>query len=301
MGWVSNLLHERRIYAAIEDARVQMSWEVPEIARRMGVARETYDSWAEGEPVPASAVLALATELGVDVADFTRGKVQLRETANPFPKRYAEGAFSRRRTALHLLSWSDEELGPVRTDQLLGRLGATRRHFSDPDAWISLRFLEDACEELVRSGVPATALMTAGFHSSVVNRFSPIAEELRAFRQVRDAYDLQINERMEIYERNHTYRTSKLRDDFCIIESRPRAEVMEARGEHRLGSEHTCRTRIGVASGIAVLAGFPPARVHQTHCVHQGDSACRFHVDYDYAASSRVSGAGAPRIRRLDQ
>lgn len=277
----------RGITRSLARIREATGWSQRELVERLDISAEQYERVCAGnETLPVSAGLKLADALELSLEAVVYGKFDAIALARKFsgrrlalPERYARAAHSRRRTSVHLLRYCDHYLGPAATDHLLRGLQMNRLYFEAPDEFISIRFLIDACDALLKLGVTREQLVHVGLQSSRVNRHTPAAHVLSESRSVAEAYDIQINHLMEMYDRKCVYRTTRLSDDRCVIESRERSNVREEIGGLRVGSAATCMTRAGVASAIATFRGLPPAKVIETHCVHRGDDACLFEVD----------------------
>jgi hypothetical protein len=289
---LNNRLFDRNVWRSLDRICSAIDWSHDDLLEQLCL-NETQFQKAKNEmgTLPAHAYLILSDELGLNIEDLAAGKVDYNALSRHYsgdelymPERYTQGAFSRRRTSLHLIDFSDSHFGYKTTDHLLRKLQVKRLIFENPDETINIRFLMDACEYFVKKTGSEDILYQIGARSSVVNRKGIIGQTLSKCASVKEAYDLQINQLMNLFDKNCDYHTPKLTEYSCIIESRERSETLDAMSASHAGSPLTCLTRVGVASAISTFVDVPRANVVETHCVHRGDPYCRFAVDYEHAA-----------------
>ncbi len=282
---------KHRVWRSIDELRQTLSWTHQEMANALSLSPRAYHkNRTQGRALQASSTFQLASQLKLDPEalslgeiDFTAFRKQYCGNHSFLPEKYSQGAFSRRRTSLPLLDFCDQEFGPALTRSLLRKVQVHRIVFDDPNAFINIRFLMDACAYLEQYGYHSDVYFRFGTHSAIINRESEIGRALASCESVKDAYDLQINHRMHLFEKNCDYHTHQLSKTHCIIESRERVEVLDSLRTKHIGSPLTCRVRTGVASAIATFLNVPMAQTVETHCVHHGDPYCRFHVNFEFA------------------
>jgi hypothetical protein len=269
-----------------------LAWSDQEIASKLGLP---VDSFVEGKKtrndLPASSLLSLSATIGIDPETLAYGKfdrLSLRASASlahsqGLPERYSLGAFSRRRTSLHLLKFCDDHFGSRATFSLLKKLQMRRDFFDSPEEFINIQFLTDACNHLKDIGLPEDRFHWIGMRSAVVNQNSVLAEELRKANSIKDAFDLQVNHLVHFYDRNYRYWIKHLSSSACVFACVERAEAQDAMNTRRLGSKLTCLTRTGVSSAITTLLKLPFAPVKKLSCIHEGDTSCQYFVDLGHA------------------
>jgi hypothetical protein len=276
----------------LEQVQDILAWDDVKIASELGITVEDFFEQRQNlGDLPASSMLNLSAVLGTDPESLAYGRIdrkRLRASASlarsqHLPSRYTTGAFSRRRTSLHLLKFSDAHFGTRATYSLLKKLEVRREIFDSPDEFINLQFLVDACEHLKSIGLPEEQFFKIGTHSAAVNKNSPLAHQLRKEKSVKDAFDLQVNHLVDFYDLNYQYWIEKLTATTCIFACVARPGIQEAMKTLLPGSKLTCLTRIGVSSAITALLDLPFAPVQKVSCLHQGDSACRYFVDLEPA------------------
>ena len=285
---ISNRLLNRVTWRSLEEVQDTLAWNDQEIANKLSLSLDTFVERKKSlSDLPASSLLSLSSALGLDPETLAYGKFDrpsLREAANlalsqRLPERYSLGAFSRRRTSLHLLKFTDDHFGSRATFSLLKKLQVRRDFFNSPDDFINIQFLADACNHLKSLGLPEERFHWIGMRSAVVNQNSLLAEELRKAKTVTDALDLQINHLVHFYDRNYRYWVKHLSSNACIFACVEQEEVQEAMSTRRIGSKLTCLTRVGVSSAITTLLKLPFAPVKKLSCVHEGDSCCQYFID----------------------
>ena len=279
-------------WRSLERVQDLLAWDDIKIASELGLAVEDFFEQRQNlSDLPASSILNLSAMLGTDPEALAYGTIdrkKLRASANlarsqHLPERYATGAFSRRRTSLHLLKFSDAHFGTRATHSLLKKLEVRREIFDSADEFINLQFLVDACEHLKSIGLPEERFFQIGTHSAAVNKNSPLAHQLRKEKSVKDAFDLQINHLVDFYDLNYQYWTEELTSTACIFACIAKPRTQEAMKTLLPGSKLTCLTRIGVSSAITTLLNLPFAPVKKLSCIHEGDSTCRYFIDLEPA------------------
>ncbi len=200
------------------------------------------------------------------------------------PERYATAAFSKRRTSIHLLEYLSKRYSPELKQHILRHFQLNEAVFSDPDAEISVRFLIDLCAYLRNLGFSEDELLAMGAYSVVTNRNTALAEKLASAASPLELHELFTTDVVsKYYERNFEYRILQGSAHTCIIEVRPRQELVQALGTHKPGNPSLCLLRAG---SLATLTGYlhlPFSSIREISCTHRGDSACRYELDFTKA------------------
>jgi hypothetical protein len=248
-----------------------------------------------GEPQPAEIevpekdLLRLAAELSLDPTNIAQGKIDFRTlsahqngSVNRLPERYAKGS-SRIRTSAHLFDRIETLFGWRARTAILRRCQVTEAVLGDLDREVNLRFLTDTLDEIRKLGVTTTQFFKIGEQSLIRNYHSPLGELFRASRNTRDLYERCFLELIQkYYDKNTIYRILKLTAARAVIEARPSPDVCASLGEKTPGSHLVCLNKAG---GFASLSGYrrlPFADVREVKCIHRGDPACRFEIDFGF-------------------
>lgn len=237
-------------------------------------------------------LLRLAEELSLDPIDLVRGKVDFRAFAAHqqgnvarLPERYAKG-LSRVRTSAHLFDRIESLFGWRARTAILRRRQVTEAALGDLDREISIQFLTDVLEEIRQLGFEDAHFYRLGEQSLVRNYHSAVGEHFRSARNLREMYEKCFMELIQkYYDKNIHYRLVRLTATRAVIEASTNPEVSASLGEKNPGSRLTCLNKAG---GFASLSGYrqlPFAKVRETKCVHRGDPACRFEIDFEAAAA----------------
>lgn len=242
-------------------------------------------------PLSAMSLYHLSERLSLDPQVFETGKIDYvaliqafsgnRSYINPI---HQIAASSRKFTAVNTLNFVEKFRGSrIRV--------AANRHFQiHEDFWsdwqdsnserINIRMLSELWAFLRMRGFKEEDFRAIGFHSFFTYKNTHIGKALSSFHHPRSSYECLFGSLIENFEENHIYKIIRLTDETCIVESRSNPDVANALSIRETGSVEGCQFKAGVFSSLPVYVDSPPASVHETHCVHRGDSMCRFFCDF---------------------
>jgi hypothetical protein len=255
--------------------------------------------------VPAHSILLLSQELEIDPENLSYGRLDYKAfelhqggKALYIPERYSIGAFSTRATSLPILEYSDLHLGEGFTDSLLRKLQIRRTAFEFPNEKINILFPTDAFDFFMKLGQPKNVLFQMGNYFTSVHHKTEIGQRLRQCDTVEKIYEVHFSELAPTLERNCAYSLSKSSSSTCVVEAKEKEEVLSALQLKHLGSTHTCIFKSGVLAGLPSFLDLPLASTLHTHCVHQGDSHCRYEVNFEYALAVHKKRLKAPNPKQ---
>ena len=127
---ITHDLLESVVWGSIERVRTTLGWSHEQMSDHLYLSRKEYlQLRTSRKDVPAHSILLLAHELELDPENLSFGRLdykafQKHQTGNHhyLPERYFRGAFSRRKTSLPILNFSDLNFGPSFTDLLFKKL-----------------------------------------------------------------------------------------------------------------------------------------------------------------------------------
>lgn len=232
---------------------------------------------------------ALALRLSVDSVyagniDFRSLRLHFRGKRDYLPERYQCAAFSRRRTSVYLLDYIERFHGWRARDAILRRFQLTEELLSDPDGSINIRFLTDLCKYLRETGVPDHEFVRMGSYSVITNRNTPLGKLFASFRHPYVAYERLFSGLIgQYYDENFQYRLLRMNSSECLMEARQNQDVASALGLKALGSRQTCDARLGAMLSLPGYLSLPYSKARKLACQHEGDSTCRYFVDFSEA------------------
>jgi hypothetical protein len=252
--------------------------------------KEYFQFRTSKKDLPASSILLLAHELGLDPENLSYGRLDYQAFQKHYsgeyaylPERYSRAAFSKRLTSFPILEFSDLHFGQNFTDLLLKKLQVNRIIFRDPNESINILFLTDACEFFVKMGHPQSILFQMGAQFSTTHQNTEVGKRLKQCKTIKEAYETYIHPLTELLERNWSYKLLTLNNTSCLLEAEENDEVLQALHLNHLGSQYTCAVKTGITSTIPAFLNLPLGSSLETHCVHRGDSSCRYEVNFEYA------------------
>jgi hypothetical protein len=256
-------------------------------------------------PLSAVSLFHLSERLRLNPSAFETGKIDFEallesERGNKLflSPRYTLAAHSKKHTAVNALNFITKYRGAYLRNRV-------NRHFQiHDDFWeddnfdgqINIRFLTELWDFLKSQHFKNEDFQAIGFHSSVTLQNSPIARALSSMQTIESAFECMFGEFMQNFERNCSYKITRLKGNQCIVESRSISEVADALNVRHIGSPEGCQVRIGVFGAVPIYLGMPAAHGHETHCVHRGDSFCRFVFDF---SSGQHVGSGYRKLTLL--
>jgi hypothetical protein len=281
----------KQLWQAVEKLRKTAKLKHSEIAELLMVTDRHYKTRHElKQPPHAVGLLSLTRKFDLDPKNFIAGKTDWaaltrRIQGNPatLPERYEVGAFSRRRTSMHVLSYLRRTKGENYVYDLLRKFDLTEAAFEDPNQFININLLTDLADFLVTKGASADDLYDMGAESVKINKNIGFSKSILESLKIKDAYQFQINHLMGYFDRNYRYRVGKLKDDFCTLETFQNPDVTDALKVKWHGSTNVCSLRKGVIGSFPQFFNLPSARVVETHCVHRGDESCTFAIHFEHA------------------
>lgn len=288
---------DKQVWERLERIRFALGLLDRDFAKLLELKPEEYLEYREARTaLPVTSILPLLSEANLSIERFMVGDIDIpaveahyRKDFDFVPERYLRGAFSRRRTPVHILGFLESRFGWQARAQALSHFQVTESAIGKVDELINLNFSADLASYLNRRGHGAEFFYQAGLHSSVVNWNSAFAETLRAQSSLKSVYEVGIAELMNFVEQNHEYRLTHLTETHATLVSRQRNEVLAALEARKFGNSLLCQLRLGVGAAFVRYLGLPEARAVEVRCVHRGDPHCQFEYDFEEAGHLKKS------------
>lgn len=304
----SHQTRDRILVRTIERMRMELGLSHAAWSDYLQLTEKDYAKLRNGiKPLSAVSLYHLTERLSLSPAALESGKIDYvalvqahfgnRSYINPD---YQIAASSRKFTVVNTLDFVQK----FRGSHL--RIAANRHFQIHEDFWsdwqnpasdrINIRFLGELWKFLRTRGLSDEDFRAIGFHSVVTHRNTHIGKSLSSFKRPQVVYEFLVGDFMDNIERNHRYRITRLTDTTCVIESRSNTDTAEALRIRETGSLEGCQFKIGLIGSMPTFVGQPAAAVHETHCVHRGDSYCRFFCDF---SAAKVSHGHTRRLSLL--
>lgn len=277
----------------LERIRATLQFDSDEWQSVLGITqKEQIRMSAKSQAPSAQAILQLAEHLNLNFESILRGEIDYgilaaRRKGNDLilPEKYTVGAFSKLRTSSHLLGYLESFYGWRSRVRVLRHFQISEATLQTPDSNISIRFLTDLCDWLIKNQYPKELIFNMGKYSVVSNFHSPLGDQFRKCSSTKEMYENLFSDLAKrYYDRNHRYRLISLSESECVVEATNEPDVLEALKAKTLGSPQVCLVRSGGFSSIPGYLRLPHAEVQEIACQHRGDAACRFRITYGNSA-----------------
>ena len=269
-----------------------------------------YEKIRDGvKELPATTLAHVADGFHLNISSLVSGKIDYRAVSEQFrgnssyvPERYMVGAFSKRLTVRNILNYLQETSGWRFADDVRRHIQIHPAALHDVDMPININAMLDIYRYLrTERNFKDRSFRAIGEHSAVtmlrrlqVENETPFAQTVQRIlsqaKTMDQFWEIIVLELPTLFEKNCTYRILKLSKSKCLLVSVASAEAVEALKVKRVGSLEGCLVRAGICSTFPSYLGLRPSTVIETRCVHRGDSACIFEIDYsntlDYVSNN---------------
>jgi hypothetical protein len=280
----------RRLISSLERIRFTLNLSDKEWNDLLEVSSTDYERVRKGlRQLPVTSVAKLAERLDLTLEALLEGNIdymalsaRARGDTGYLPEQYRIGARSKRWSSINYLAYIEANWGWKARVQSLRHLQVSDSVFLKPEERINLRFLSDLLEFFRMRGYSDFHFFGMGAHTLITYRNAPFGRTLAAADDVPEMYDLLVNELLPTHiEKNFTYRLLRMNGTGCVIEAVPTPGLAESMGLRQLGSPAVCMTKVGLTASIPGYAGLPYSKVHESKCIHRGDTSCRLEVDFE--------------------
>jgi len=255
----------------------------------------------EQRELSTSKIFSLADILHVSVENIWKDEIDYRALVESFhgnqahiPERYDHAAFSKRRTAVTLVGFSEAAWGTTFANLTLRHFQIHPAALFRPDKMINIHFLTDFCAYLKRQGVAQNRFYEMGRFSVASNRGSALDQAIQKEKNARGVYERVFEELVNVYyDKNWNYGIRQLSNDHAVASIEPRQEVLAALGAGNMGSHLLCLFKAGVTASLLGYKGLTDAKVTHPKCRHKGDSECLYDIDFseaNFIQERRLSG-----------
>ena len=171
-----------------------------------------------------------------------------------------------------LLLYFEHQYGKARLEDLWRReqIGQSLEYLKTPTNFISLSFLEELCDLLVRESADPKFTRTAGLLTAKPEAIGFAYYLLKAAGSPKICYQKTI-ELAPTYNRVGTFSIERLQTNELIF-------TYVSRVPER--NRNICELRMGQFSSFPMIWGLPPAQVIELQCQLTGADCCRYHVTW---------------------
>lgn len=239
------------------------------------------------EAIPNKVIERVAQYFKISPKNLIAGNVDFGEVAamvhkgSALPERYTKAAYGRKRTTITSIEFLEKYFGWRLKLDVLAAHGATEADLRDPFSPISMHLISDICAYLHdHRQFRAPDFQAMGAYSYFANRKTLVGKIFSEMRSPSELYEFFILEAMKIFEQNCIYSIERKNDNGMTIDVLTHPDVAAECGVRHLGNVHTCHLKAGMVVTLPRYLNLPNAKVRKTACVHQGDSVCRYEVDF---------------------
>lgn len=207
---------------------------------------------------------------GAGPSDPPSGHSDSRLLASKEPLAHAPELSVRATSAL--LLYFEHQYGVSRLEELWSRqkIGLSLQYLKTPTNFMSLSFLEELCDLLVRESGDPKFTRTAGLFTAKPEAIGFAYYMLKAFGSPRICYQNLI-ELAPTYNRVGAFSIE-------VLDSTELVFTYASRQPER--SRNICELRMGQFSSFPMIWGLPPAQVIELQCQVTGATCCRYHVTW---------------------
>lgn len=172
-----------------------------------------------------------------------------------------------------MLQIARDELGETATNEILDSLGVSMEAVTAPNAWMSLAFVEEFLERMVKASGDRGITDRIARLSMSPRYLGFLYPLLRAFGSPMTAYEMSVRS-VPRYDKTCWYRIVAKRPGFIDIERLPTEGAPLGRGTLM------CRVREVQFGHVPTLFGLPPGETRHPKCIQRGDASCRYEVKW---------------------
>lgn len=217
-------------------------------------------------------------EMGrIDFADLS---MRLDQSDAALPEKYSKAAYSRKRSLLSAMEFIEKTYGWRLRLDILQKFGIPERQLQNAFEPISMRFITDLCFYLRRRSFTATDFFSMGSYTFDGNRNTVVAKLFSEQRSAAEAFELLFGEALKLYEQNCDYKILSLDRAGATVQMSSNPHVAAEMGLRHVGNEHTCHFKAGIIASTPKYLGLSSATVTHPSCVHRGDGACIYEIQY---------------------
>src|SRR5262249_33250340 len=171
-----------------------------------------------------------------------------------------------------LLLYFEHQYGIARLEELWRRerIGVSLEYLKTPTNFISLTFLEELCDLLVRESADPKFTRTAGLFTAKPEAIGFAYYLLKAAGSPKICYQKTVD-LAPTYNRVGTFNIERLEGTELIF-------TYSSRVPER--NRNICELRMGQFSSFPMIWGLPPAHVVELQCQVSGADCCRYHLTW---------------------
>lgn len=243
-----------------------------------------------GQPPSIDSIESLLDEVHLSFEKVMVGEVDYAAISANYRKensfvshRYREGAYSKRRTSIPLLTYLRQFYGENEYLRMMKHFQIRDAFFQNPNEPVNVRLITDFLQYLKQKGYPDQFLYSAGRFSFTLASHEMISKVIGEDASPRQIYEKIDTELKGFFDSNFIYQAQKMEDDVCVVSVKQNEDVEDALKQKVLGSREGCIYRLGVISSFPGFSGLPAARTREVACIYRGDPECVFEIDYSRA------------------
>jgi signal transduction histidine kinase len=178
------------------------------------------------------------------------------------------------------LDLARESIGRDGLAALLARYGVTEERLNDPEAWVSLEFVEACFDDLVTATGDPQFVERAARLAISRKYLGPLQTFVSAFGTPSFAYD-QIAKSSHRFNKTGDYSMQDRSATACRLTFTPAPSVRER-------TSYMCRIRAVQLGVVPTLFDLAPAQVEHPHCMLRGDACCEYRLTWSAKRSPRL-------------
>jgi hypothetical protein len=280
-----------KLWQTLEKLRLTLGLEHRAFSELMETSYSQYQRQRLGSRSPSAlSIEVLGARLNLsfeailrDEIDYPAAWAYFSGVSEHLPERYRVAAHSRRRPVMHILHYLSERYGEAIIPRVLRNFQIHPRLVRDLDGRVNVLLITDLCRHLADQGFTESEFFEAGCRSIAVNRGGRIEQVLRAERTLRAVYERLVLDLTPLFDENHHYRMKSLSDSRALVEIHQKPEVAEALRLRVFGHPQACVARRAIGATAPYYLGLPNARSRELQCVHRGDKACLYEMDFEFS------------------
>lgn len=289
-GPVPFLVGPQKIVGLLEQIRGHINEDKHDFCHRLGLSTRQYSSIVERKrSLPIDKFCTLVESFDLDIDAVFNGPIDLnallehqKGNLSYIPEKYLIGAASKKRNILNVFRAIETfHSHRVSLRDLFRYFQVHKEGFKNPDESINLSFCQDVFEYLRVKGLQDSDYVQFGVYSSLCNKKTLLAKNLRSKRDLSSLYESLMTEYIHLIEKNCDYQIKTLAHNRIVIQSKSKQNLASALSTFEVGGPEVCLQRIGVLKSVPVFKDRTMSKVIETKCVHQGHSCCQFEVDFN--------------------
>ncbi|MGZ3772290.1 MAG: hypothetical protein ACXVCY_00355 [Pseudobdellovibrionaceae bacterium] len=220
--------------------------------------------------------------------DFHKFQINL-ESQWELPTPYSYATYGRSRTTINAFDYLEKFHGWQLRYEVLKHLNLSESVLVNPFDPISMKVITDSFAYLATRQFSKKDFYSMGLYTHFSNLDSILGKHYSQLKSASEIVEHMIGECLPFYEQNCTYRFIKFNKNQAIVEVKENSFVTDEMQVRHLGNPHVCWLKSGWLASTPIYLGQPPLSVIKKSCVHNGDSSCRYEVNFSKHPTQQTS------------